>query len=546
MHKKKFKFAIFVLAVFLTSCNNDFTTIGSEVIGDNHFDMLLNDESTIVAYNEITNGVQSNGLPVNPLGIYNNPNFGQTKAHFVSQVLLDRVNPPFENLGSITVDSVKLYIPYFSRIISVDAEGARTFELDSLYGGESKINLEIYENGYFLRNFDPNSENFGVQKYFTDDFSIIDNAKIGTPLNDDENTAQNSNFYFSNKEIIETKIDESDDEAEPTITRVAPGISMKLKKEFFADKLFNPNTTSQLLNNNNFVNHFRGLFFKVNPVAGENGSLKMLDFGDGDITVFYKETTMVDDDNDPETPSIERIVDRTMVLSLGGNRASLIEHTNSAAYDQALQNPNTDEGDPLLWIKGNQGSLAVIKLFGRNDDDTNNGITEELELIKENNWQINEANLTFVINRTELLESEEPVRVFLYDIPNQRALVDYTFDQSVNAGKPKLNKFIHGGIIEREITSGGRGVRYKIRITNHIRNIVRNDSTNVRLGLVVTEDIAAANILAASFKNPSQNNVSSVPAAAVMNPLGTILYGTNPSVEDENRLKLNIFYTKPN
>jgi hypothetical protein len=134
----------------------------------------------------------------------------------------------------------------------------------------------------------------------------------------------------------------------------------------------------------------------------------------------------------------------------------------------------------------------------------------------------------------------------LYDIANKRTLVDYSFDQTANSAKPKLSKFIHGGIIERELASGGRGVRYKIRITNHIRNIIRRDSTNVRLGLVVTEDITSTNLTAAVLKTPSQNNVKTVPAAAVMNPLGTILYGTNPSVSEENRLKLNIYFTKPN
>ena len=545
MQKNFFKLVSLLSIVSLIGCDTDYSTIGSEVIGDNHFDFTLNDESTIVAYTEKTNAVQSNGFPVNPLGIYNNPSFGVTKAHFVTQVVLDRVNPPFENLASITIDSVKLNIPYFSRVISTDAEGARVFELDSLYGGEAKFSLKVYENGYFLRNFDPNTPNFGTQKYFTDDFSVIDNLKIGLPLNNDTDSDQNSEFFFNKKEIIETKVNTEDPE-NPTITRIAPGISMKLNKDVFQQKLFNPATTSQLLNNNNFVNHFRGLFFKVEEVSGSAGSLKMLDFAKGKITVYHKETILVDDDNDATTPEISRVVERTILLSLSGNRASLIEQNNSPLYNQALENPNTVQGDPLLWVKGNQGSLAVIKLFGRNDDDTNDGITEELQAIKDNNWQINEANLTFVINRPAMLNSAEPVRVFLYDIANKRALVDYTFDQSTNSRKPKLSKIVHGGIIERELTSGGRGVRYKVRITNHIRNIVRNDSTNVRLGLIVTEDIAGSNLLAASLRNPSTNNVKSVPAAAVMNPLGTIIYGTDPSIPDENRLKLNIYFTKPN
>jgi len=31
-----------------------------------------------------------------------------------------------------------------------------------------------------------------------------------------------------------------------------------------------------------------------------------------------------------------------------------------------------------------------------------------------------------------------------------------------------------------------------------------------------------------------------------MSPLGTILFGTNPNVPEEKRLKFEIYYTKPN
>ena len=33
------------------------------------------------------------------------------------------------------------------------------------------------------------------------------------------------------------------------------------------------------------------------------------------------------------------------------------------------------------------------------------------------------------------------------------------------------------------------GLMYKIRISEHIKNVVRKDSTNVKLGLVVSSDI---------------------------------------------------------
>ena len=85
------------------------------------------------------------------------------------------------------------------------------------------------------------------------------------------------------------------------------------------------------------------------------------------------------------------------------------------------------------------------------------------------------------------------------------------------------------------------------------------DSTNIKLGLVVTENIG--NVANVYLKTPftyKQANKSGtledktskfVPSMSVANPLGTILYGSNILPADSNydkRIKLEIFYTKPN
>ena len=116
---------------------------------------------------------------------------------------------------------------------------------------------------------------------------------------------------------------------------------------------------------------------------------------------------------------------------------------------------------------------------------------------------------------------------------------------------PKLNKEVHGGIITK---TNNRGTEYKIRLTNHIRNIINKDSTNVNLGLVVTESIN--NFNNAKLKNsfiafPSttySKEVKFMPAMSVTSPLGTVLWGSNIPSTDANydkRLRLEIFYTKP-
>ena len=144
----------------------------------------------------------------------------------------------------------------------------------------------------------------------------------------------------------------------------------------------------------------------------------------------------------------------------------------------------------------------------------------------------------------------EPNRIYLYDLNNHRPIIDYYLDYSV-ASNSKNNKYVHGGIIEKTTATSAydkRGIKYKIRLTNHVMNLISNDSTNVRLGLVVIESIGITSN--AKLKNSISvaNPFNKYPSAAVYNPLGTVLFGNNIPVTDPNyekRLKLEIYYTKP-
>ena len=75
-------------------------------------------------------------------------------------------------------------------------------------------------------------------------------------------------------------------------------------------------------------------------------------------------------------------------------------------------------------------------------------------------------------------------------------------------------------------------------------------SDNIRIGVAVIESI---NIPENAYINPANpisiggDQVDFVPVSSVMNPLGTILYGTNVSAADEDKkLKIEIYFTKPN
>ncbi|MES2544602.1 MAG: DUF4270 domain-containing protein [Bacteroidota bacterium] len=560
-----FKYILLALLVTLfASCDKDFNEIGADIVGDDHFGLTKDDTKSVTAYNQDLGPIVSTNLPINPLGIYKSNVFSTTTANFATQLEFPTaaVNPTINPALHPVIDSIIMVIPYFSKKLSTKENGDGVYELDSIYGDTlSKMKLSVYESNYYIRDLDPDTGFREPYKYFTNQNSDFDMAK-GTLLNTDASEAENTSFAISAVEHRERIITETD----TTLSRVAPAVRLHLDKTFFKNKIIEA-PAGKLVNNNVFKDYFRGLYFKVEN-TGDEGSMALLNFKNGKITIKYKEDVSLTD-----ATEANRIV-KTIVLNMTGSTVSLLQHTGiNPAYSAALAGANTVAGDQKLFVRGGEGAMTVINLFGTQDVrgyDSNgvptagpNGVADELDDLRNpadgKRLLINEANLVFNIDQDAMSGSNEPNRLYLFDLNNNRPLLDYYFDTTIGINS-KLNKYVHGGIIQTEGTGAAKkGVKYKIRITNYLRNLLKNsDSTNVKLGLVVTENIGL--ITAAKLKNPfvvSQIPTTGVPAtrtinrtplASVFNPLGTVLYGNNLPSTDLNyakRLKLEIYYTKP-
>ena len=145
--------AVVIVLSFLSfvSCDKDFNSLGSDLIDGNHFVLERYPVQNLTAYSKATGPVQSNNLPINALGIYKDPYFGTAKAHFVSQVELSTPNP---TIGyQPVIDSVYLFIPYFSTYKSVTDAGERLYDLNSIYGNSetAKFKLHVYEKRILLK-----------------------------------------------------------------------------------------------------------------------------------------------------------------------------------------------------------------------------------------------------------------------------------------------------------------------------------------------------------------------------------------------------------
>ena len=86
----------------------------------------------------------------------------------------------------------------------------------------------------------------------------------------------------------------------------------------------------------------------------------------------------------------------------------------------------------------------------------------------------------------------------------------------------------------------GQGIKYKIRITEHLNNIILRDSTNAMLALGTINDIAAT-----SFYSILNNDEDiGLASGTVLSHKGTVLHG-NQSNQEDKRPKIKIYYTEP-
>ncbi|WP_458628017.1 DUF4270 domain-containing protein [Winogradskyella sp. PC D3.3] len=563
-------FGLIILS--FVACDNDFASLESDVLNSDvatNFD-IDSKKYDVITYTKKLGPVQTNRLGLSTLGIYDDL-YGRTTASFVTQVTPSIYNPTFGD--DVQIDSVVLNLPYFSEATGFDDNGNTLYTLDSVISkGENynKIKLRIFENNYFIRDFDPSGSFDESQVYYSDKTAtnsevisegVLEGEELTFIDNDDPNGDVYGNIItISEKGHILTDVNDIDDDGNKTVLlRQPPGIRIKLDPDFWLNKIFEKEGDPVLSNQNNFTNYFRGLYFKAEAVNND-GSFLILNTGsanNANVTIYYtKLTASTTDDPDLTDQS-------TVVLNFGTNKINFLENT----FSQPIPDGDENLGDNEIYLKGGQGSVAGIKLFDGFDNDA--GISEfdkfrndfvnlnpDDNTFESSKRLVNEANLVFYVDRNQLdLLNEdpnnEPDRLYLYDMTNKTPLIDYDLDIT-NTSLPSFSKANHLGILQRVDDESDadyeKGVKYKMKITEHINNLLLRDSTNVELGLAVSLNV---NIEDPSI-SISQNKVKTidgsdetVPVSSILTPRGTILYGNRVS-DDSKRVYLEIYYTEPN
>ena len=542
----KLNLYIILLSFFIfQSCDKELTSFDSDVINsENAIDFLTGElDYSILSKSEIINPVQSNNLPSFLIGKYNHPQFGNSYANFVGQMVPADYNHDFGD--NVELDSVILSIPYYSRAIDTDENLDVTYEIDSVYGN-NPIKISIYKNNFFLRSFDPFQSFDSSQNYFTNG-SLSNNEQIDISQLEGQLLFEIDDFVPNANQINLTAVDTS---GETYISqKLAPALRFKLNNpnnNFWETLFFNNEGLPNLSNEPDFKEFFRGLYIKTEGL-NSSGSMMLLNLASSNakLTIHYTSDNEVVN-NDTGSTDDNLTNQHEYVLNFSGNLVNIFENENLVD----VNGTNTVDGNENIYLRGGEGIITTLDLFSGSLINDNGEEISEFDHFKDFFYDnisdspkrlINEAYIEFYVNQN-FTNSDEPERIFIYNYEQNTALIDYFLDQSVSSTtiNAKINHLVP---LIKDSLNDNRGVKYKIRITEHLNNLVLRDSSNSKLGLGVMSNISSVqNFTILGDEDSNSNN--SLAAGIILSPKGTILHG-NLSPEIEKRPRIKIYYTEP-
>ena len=542
----KLNLYIILISFFIfQSCDKELTSFDSDVINsENAIDFSTGElDYSILSKSEIINPVQSNNLPSFLIGKYNHPQFGNSYANFVGQMVPADYNHDFGD--NVELDSVILSIPYYSRAIDTDENLDVTYEIDSVYGN-NPIKISIYKNNFFLRTFDPFQSFDSSQNYFTNG-SLSNNEQIDISQLEGQLLFEIDDFVPNANQINLTAVDTS---GETYISqKLAPALRFKLNNpnnNFWETLFFNNEGLPNLSNEPDFKEFFRGLYFKTEGL-NSSGSMMLLNLASSNakLTIHYTSDNEVVN-NDTGSTDDNLTNQHEYVLNFSGNLVNIFENENLID----VNGTNTVDGNENIYLRGGEGIITTLDLFSGSLINDNGEEISEFDHFKDFFYDnisdspkrlINEAYIEFYVNQN-FINSDEPERIFIYNYEQNTALIDYFLDQSVSSTtiNAKINHLVP---LIKDSLNDNRGVKYKIRITEHLNNLVLRDSSNSKLGLGVMSNISSVqNFTILGDEDSNSNN--SLAAGIILSPKGTILHG-NLSPEIEKRPRIKIYYTEP-
>ncbi len=528
------------ILIGVISCENDFRNVGVSIVDNNIFstDSYV---SEVISYSKNIEKNQTNGLSHYLLGVQRDEIFGKLEASIVAQLNLPEINPDFGT--NAVIDSVVVDIPYLATLnTETNSNGTPNFDLDSIWTtGDKSIQLNIFELGTYLSNVDPDDPT-EAKKYFSDDdFSIVN---PGSPLFSGviapsaiDTMLLVKRYKYPNYPDLTTKSVYTTDTIKKT--DIKPSLKIPLNKEAIQTIIQDNASSSNFASNANFQHFFRGLYFEALESTETDASLMTLSMSDATMTLYYSNDVVDDEDTDEDLDGngvtgetgVTVRTPESFIFSLSGVKANLYDRDyNGDLVESYITTANEITGEEILFTQGAGGVLSVIKLFG--EDANSNEIPDELELLREKNWLINDAQLVFYIN-SDNATNWTPEYLFIYNLKN--VLDTDGVDTQILDALPQSIGALNGALVRNE---DDEPEKYIFHITDFISEITKPDTELILydLGLKVYNE--------SDFPD-TQVATDTIVASVNTNPKGIVLNGNLP-ISEENRIKLEIFYSEKN
>tara|TARA_S200000501_G_scaffold157724_1_gene148931 strand:- start:10375 stop:12207 length:1833 start_codon:yes stop_codon:yes gene_type:complete len=417
---------------------------------------------------------------------------------------------------------------------SYDSEDS-VYEIDSLYGNpNARFNLKVTNLTYYLNTLDP-TLNFEKDQLYYSNQDFYEDGFYDQVLFDDQIKLNFDELSFLYKEDDP----ETDDVDETTQIekRLSPRLRVPLETSFFQEYVLDKEGTPVLANSSNFNEYVRGIIIQTDQFTED--LYMLLDISNGAIKIEYTfdeydtNGTLDNVDDDSIITS-----GKTFEIALDGIQVNTLKNSRfDATIAQRIDLSDSGQQSDKLFIKSGQWH-GRVRLFGAESGGIN---TILLDSLRNQNQLINEAKLIFYADANYNTNADlVPPRLYLYDLQTGNSLLDHNTDNSESLTGTNLSKSRYGGILE--LNESNNPHRYVFKITEHISNIIRSDSTNIDLGIVVSADISDISFRAT--KNENQTKIK-YPTSSLLNPLGVVLIGSKPEANQEDKkVQLELLFTK--
>lgn len=515
IRKSAYLSALLLVFSGVISCEKDFTDIGTSIIDNSKFNTKDTILEVTITQRDI-DAIRGDNLAIGSvgeylLGVYQDKkgDYEKIEASLVSQIsnsLAIDVTDGLTDTTTVTsiMDNAFIKLPYIATKKEDNPDdGTPVFDLDSLIGSTTVgVSLKIYRNNTFLHSLDPQNPSQG-NSYNTD--YVFEKGEL---LNEDANFTfipnPNDTIYVYDRTL------KSGNTFKDTLKLVNsnPFLVVPLDKALMKSLLYDKFEDDEFSSQDDLNNYFRGLIIEA---SGDENSLLPFSFTGTLIPTLELNYT-----NTVVKTSTGEVLDTIRKMA-----SFPISGVQSRIYKMSPE-PNPASANQVV-IQGAAGKIADVKILQGN----------QLQDLKAKDWLINDATLTFYIDKDKDTTAI-PLRLYLYkEETNYSAPIKDSYSEGLD---------VFSGSLQKEFDENSNFVandRYSFKITDYISDILGTASannSNLVLKVYNTTD------------NPIKNQaLDTVVTNYNWNPRAVTLTNHLPSngeIKDTRKAQLRIIYSE--